>query len=114
MKPSKISFPTLLQDFFHRRLIGERAASSQTIASYRDAFELLLQFAEQRTGQTPSALTLTDLDAPMVLAFLDHLEEERGNSPRTRNLRLTAVRSFMRYASVRDPTSFGQETRPRA
>jgi site-specific recombinase XerD len=103
MKSSTISFPTLVQDFFHRRLINERAASAQTIASYRDAFELLLRFAEHRTGRPPSALALTDLDAPMILAFLDHLEEERGNSPRTRNLRLTAVRSFMRYASIRDP-----------
>lgn len=105
MKQPTIAFSTLVQDFFHRRLINERAASAQTVASYRDAFELLLHFAEHRTGRAASALTLSDLDAPMILTFLDHLEEERGNSPRTRNLRLTAVRSFMRYASVRDPAS---------
>lgn len=100
-----IGFPALLQDFFQRRLVTERGASAHTIASYRDTFELLLRYAEQRTGRTPSALTLDDLDAPTVLSFLDHLETERGNSPRTRNLRLTAIRSFMRHVSVRDPTS---------
>ena len=65
---------------------------------------MFLGYAAERTGRTPSALTLEDLDAPMVLDFLDHLETERGNSPRTRNLRLTAIRSFMRYASLREPT----------
>jgi integrase/recombinase XerD len=105
MSVPNINFPTLLQDFFQRRLIAERGMSAHTIASYRDSFELLLRYAEQRTGQTASALTLQDLDAPMILSFLDHLEAERCCGARTRNLRLTAVRSFMRYASVRDPTS---------
>ena len=104
MRPPKITFPALLQDFFQRRLVTQRGASAHTIASYRDTFELLLGYAEQSTGRTPSALTLEDLDAPLILAFLDYLEDERGNSPRTRNLRLTAIRSFMRYVSVRDPT----------
>ncbi|MPZ89650.1 MAG: tyrosine-type recombinase/integrase [Nitriliruptorales bacterium] len=97
-------FPALLQDFFQRRLIAERGVSAHTIASYRDTFELLLRYAARRSGRTPSALTLDDLDAPLVLDFLDHLETERGNSARTRNLRLTAIRSFMRHASLRDPT----------
>jgi integrase/recombinase XerD len=105
MRPPEIAFPTLLQDFFLRRLVAQRAASAQTIASYRDAFELLLRFLGQDTGRSPSALTLNDLDAPTILAFLDHLELKRGNSARTRNLRLTAIRSFMRYASVRDPAA---------
>jgi len=105
MMPPNIAFPALLQDFFQRRLIAERGVSAHTIASYRDTFELLLRYVEQRSGRSPSALKLEDLDAPVVLAFLDHIETERGNSPRTRNLRLTAIRSFMRYASVRDPTS---------
>ncbi len=105
MMPPEIAFPALLQGFFQRRLIAERGASAHTIASYRDTFELLFRYVEQQTGRPPSALTLQDLDAPMILAFLDHLEAERGNSPRTRNLRLTAIRSFWRYASVRDPTS---------
>ena len=98
------AFPALLQDFFHRRLVAQRGASAHTIASYRDTFTLFLGYAAQRTGRTPSALTLSDLDAPLVLGFLDHLETERSNSPRTRNLRLTAIRSFMRYASLREPT----------
>lgn len=105
MMPPTISFPTLVQDFFQRRLVAERGVSAHTVASYRDAFALFLRYVEQRTGRTATALTLPDLSAPLVLAFLDDLETERGNSPRTRNLRLTAIRSFMRYASVRDPTS---------
>lgn len=71
--------------------------------SYRDAFELLFGFVEQRTGKPPSALRLADLDAPLVLDFLDHLQTERGNSVRTRNARLAAIHSFMRYAALRDP-----------
>lgn len=105
MTHPKNAFPTLVQDFFLQRLTAQRGASVHTIASYRDTFELLLRFAEDATGRTPSELRLEDLDAPLVLDFLDHLEAERGNSPRTRNLRLTAIRSFMRYASVRDPAS---------
>ncbi len=104
MTPATPGFPALLQEFFQRRLLAERGVSAHTIASYRDTFELLLRYAERRTGRTPSALTLDDLDAPLVLDFLDHLETERGNSARTRNLRLTAIRSFMRYASLRNPT----------
>ena len=98
------AFPALLQDFFHRRLVAQRGVSTHTIASYRDTFTLFLGYAAERTGRTPSALTVSDLDAPMVLGFLDHLETERSNSPRTRNLRLTAIRSFMRYASLQEPT----------
>jgi site-specific recombinase XerD len=103
--PPTAGFPALLQQFFQRRLLAERGASAHTIASYRDTFELLLRYAERQTGRTASALTLADLDAPLVLAFLDHLEHERCNTPRTRNLRLTAIRSFMRYASLRDPAA---------
>ena len=99
------TFPGLLQDFFCRRLVAERGASTCTVASYRDTFELLLRFAERRTSRSPSALALADLDTPLVLAFLDHLETERGNSARTRNNRLAAIHSFMRYASLRDPAS---------
>lgn len=105
MRPPQIPFPALLQSFFQQRLIAQRGASAQTVASYRDTFELLLRYAEQATRHPPSALTLEDLDAPLVLAFLDHLEAKRGNCPRTRNLRLTAIRSFMRYTSVREPAA---------
>jgi integrase/recombinase XerD len=105
MRSPQIGFPQLMQDFFLRRLIAQRGASARTVEAYRDAFELLLGFAERRTGKPPSALCLADLDAPLVLDFLDHLETERGNSVRTRNARLAAIHSFMRYAAVRDPTS---------
>jgi len=105
MTPVKLSFPALLRDFFQQRLVAQRGVSAQTVASYRDAFEIFLRFTERRTGRTPSALTIEDLDAPAVLAFLDYLEEKRGNCPRTRNLRLTAIRSFLRYASLRDPAA---------
>jgi site-specific recombinase XerC len=89
---NSIALAALLQDFFQRRLINERGASAHTIASYRDTFTLLLGYAAQRRGRTPTALTLADLDAPLILTFLDHLETDRGNTARTRNLRLTAIR----------------------
>ena len=105
MRSPQIGFPQLVQDFFLRRLIAQRGASARTVEAYRDAFELLLGFAEQRTGKPPSALSLADLDAPLVLDFLDHLETRRGNTARTRNARLAAIHSFMRYAASRDPAS---------
>jgi len=105
MRAPQIAFPQLVQDFFLRRLIDQRGASARTVESYRDAFELLFGFVEQRLGKPPSALSLADLDAPMILDFLDHLETVRHNSPRTRNARLAAIHSFMRYAAVRDPAS---------
>jgi integrase/recombinase XerD len=105
VRAPRIEFPQLVQDFFLRRLVAQRGASARTVESYRDAFELLFGFIEQHTGKPPSALQLADLDAPVVLDFLDHLETGRGNSPRTRNARLAAIHSFMRYAAVRDPAS---------
>jgi integrase/recombinase XerD len=105
VRAPQIGFPQLVQDFFLRRLVAQRGASARTVESYRDAFELLFGFAEQRMGKSPSALELADLNAPLVLDFLDHLETERGNSVRTRNARLAAIHSFMRYAAVRDPAS---------
>ena len=105
MRAPQIGFPQLVQDFFLRRLVNERGASARTIESYRDAFELLFAFIEKRAGKLPSALSLADLDAPLVLDFLDHLETERGNTTRTRNARLAAIHSFMLYASIRDPAS---------
>jgi len=94
--------PTL-QAFFTDRLIGERQASPHTIAAYRDTLRLLLTFAAQRTGRQPSVLDIDDLDAPLIGAFLDHLEHERANSVRTRNARLAAIRSLLRYAALRHP-----------
>lgn len=111
MRAPQIGFAQLVQDFFLRRLIAQRGASARTVEAYRDAFELLFGFIEQRTGKPAAALQLADLDAPVVLDFLDHLETERGNSVRTRNARLAAVHSFMRYAAVRDPASLPITTR---
>jgi integrase/recombinase XerD len=105
VRAPRIGFGQLVQDFFLRRLVAQRGASARTIESYRDAFELLFGFVEARTGKPPSALQLANLDAPLVLDFLDHLETGRGNSVRTRNARLAAIHSFMRYAALRDPAS---------
>jgi site-specific recombinase XerD len=105
MRAARITFAQLVQDFFLRRLIDQRGASARTVESYRDAFQLLFEFIEQHIGQQPSALELADLDAPLVLDFLDYLETERGNSTRTRNARLAAIHSFMRYAQLRDPAA---------
>ena len=92
-----------LQTFFTERLIKQRGASPRTIASYRDTLRLLLRFAHDRNGKTPATLSWDDLDAATISAFLDHLEARRGNSPRTRNLRLTAIRSLIRWAALRHP-----------
>ena len=94
--------PTL-QAFFTDRLITQRDVSPSTIAAYRDTFRLLLAFAEQQTGKQPFQLDLADLDAPLIGAFLTHLEHDRGNTPRTRNARLAAIHSFCRYAALRHP-----------
>lgn len=94
--------PTL-QSFFTDRLAQQRRASPQTIACYRDSLKLLLVFVHQQTGKPPHTLDWEDLDTETICAFLDHLEAERHNSPRTRNLRLTAIRSLFAYASLRHP-----------
>jgi site-specific recombinase XerD len=94
--------PTL-QAFFTDRLTKQLHASPRTIASYRDTLRLLLRFAHDQTGTVPSALDWDDLDEPLIAAFLEHLETDRHNSARTRNLRLTAIRSLFHYASLRHP-----------
>ena len=100
-------FPALLQSFFTTRLMTQRRASPHTIASYRDTFRLLLQFAQKRVRKAPTQLTLEDLNASLIGAFLDDLEKRRGNGARSRNLRLTAVRSFFRYAALEAPGHAG-------
>jgi len=92
-----------LQAFFTDRLITQRNSSPQTIAAYRDTFRLLLTFAQRQTGKQPFQLDIDDLDAPLIGAFLTHLEKERGNSPRTRNARLGAIHSFYRFAALGHP-----------
>ena len=94
--------PTM-QAFFTDRLIRERNASPNTIAAYRDTMRLLLAFASDQLKIEPSRLAISDLDAPLIGAFLGHLEQARGCSPRTRNSRLTAIRSLYRYAARRHP-----------
>lgn len=98
------NFSGLLEAFFTDRLMRQRDASPHTIATYRDTFCLLLRFAQQRLKKTPSALTLADLDAPFIGAFLDHLEKDRRNTVRSRNCRLAAVRSFFQYVALHEPT----------
>jgi integrase/recombinase XerD len=111
MRAPAIGFDQLVQDFFVRRLIDQRGASARTVESYRDAFELLFGYVEEHFGKPPSALTIADLDAPVILDFLEHLECVRHNSARTRNARLAAIHSFMRYVAVRDPASLPITTR---
>jgi site-specific recombinase XerD len=94
--------PTL-QAFFTDRLIRQRGASPHTIAAYRDTMRLLLTFAQQRLSKPASALDLADLDAALIGAFLDHLQHERGNSVRTRNVRLAAIHSLFKFAALRHP-----------
>jgi len=96
--PSK--FATLLQRFFIERLMKQKNVSPQTVAAYRDAFKLLIAYLEKRP---PDAITLSDLDSKTVLGFLDFLEIERGNSIRSRNARLAAIRSFMRFVAMHSP-----------
>src|SRR5271156_2359620 len=98
-----VNLPALLQSFFTTRLMTQRKVSPHTIASYRDTFRLLLQFAQKRLRRAPSQLELENLDASLVDAFLEDLENRRGNGARSRNLRLTAIRSFFRYASLEAP-----------
>lgn len=97
------NFPALLERFFTQRLMTQRQASPHTIASYRDTFRLLLGFAQQQLHKPPSRLNLQDLDAPLIGAFLNDLEKRRGVTPRTRNVRLTGIRSFFRYAAYQEP-----------
>ena len=94
--------PTL-EAFFTERLMSQKRASRHTIAAYRDAFRLLLVFAQQRSGKPPSCLDFDDLDAPLVGAFLEDLEQARGNSARSRNARLAAIHSLFRFAALRHP-----------
>ena len=94
--------PTM-QAYFTDRLIGQRSASPNTIAAYRDTFRLLLAFAAERAGTAPSQLDIAVLDAPLIAAFLEHLERDRGNSTQTRNNRLAAIHSLFAYLALQHP-----------
>ena len=96
-------FPRLLAAFFTERLMRQRQASPHTIASYRDTFRLLVQHAASEMNKAPSQLLIEEFDTPFIGAFLDHLESQRGNSARTRNVRLAAIHSFFRYVALHEP-----------
>lgn len=103
--PKPPSFALLVQQFFTEYLVAQRALSPRTIACYRDALMLFLDFAGRKLGQTPTALRLVDIQPDLILAFLSHLEHERHNSIRSRNLRLSALRTFLKFAGRRDVES---------
>ena len=102
------SLATLLERFFIERLMRQRQVSPHTVSSYRDTFRLLLHFAHRRLHKPPSQLTLAEVDAPLITAFLDDLEASRKITARSRNLRLTAIRSFFRFAAYEEPTHASQ------
>lgn len=97
------TFAALLQGFFTERLLRQMRASPSTVSGYRDAFRLLLRYASGQLKKSPSDLTLEDLGPPLVIDFLEHLEGGRGNTTRTRNNRLAAIRSFFRYVATSEP-----------
>jgi integrase/recombinase XerD len=97
------TFPALLEAFFTDRLIRQRQASPHTLASYRDTFCLLLCYAQQQRRKAPTDIRLEDLDTAFLGAFLDHLENHRDNSARSRNVRLAAIHSFFRYVALHSP-----------
>jgi site-specific recombinase XerD len=102
------SFPALLERFFTQRLMQQRQASPHTISSYRDTFRQFLKFVEQRLHKPPSHLSFEEIDAPLVVTFLDSLEKQQGLSVRSRNLRLTAIHSFFRYTAFEAPAHSAQ------
>ena len=101
----------LLQSFFTEHMLSHRRASQQTVDSYRDTFRLLLRFLQQTTAKEPSRLQVADFDAPAILDFLDHIEQQRKNQIQSRNVRLAAIRSFFRLVALRDPASVNVVTR---
>jgi site-specific recombinase XerD len=103
--PKPPSFAALVQQFFTEYLVAQRSVSPRTVACYRDALMLFLGFAHGKLGKAPTALQLADLNPDLILAFLDHLEHERHNTVRSRNLRLTALRAFLKFAGRRDVSS---------
>jgi site-specific recombinase XerD len=102
------TFAPLLERFFTQRLMQQRQASPHTISSYRDTFRQFLKFVQQRLHKPPSRLNFADIDAPLIVAFLDELEKHRGVSVRTRNLRLAAIHSFFHYAALETPVHSAQ------
>lgn len=102
------SFAPLVERFFTQRLMQQRQASPHTISSYRDSFRQFLKFVEQRLHKPPARLSFEEIDAPLIVAFLEDLEKRQGVSVRSRNLRLTAIHSFFRYAAFEAPDHAAQ------
>lgn len=102
------SFASLVERFFTQRLMQQRQASPHTISSYRDTFRQFLKFVQQRLHKPPSRLSFEEIDAPLIVAFLDEMEKRKRVSIRSRNLRLTAIHSFFRYAAYEAPEHSAQ------
>ena len=102
------SFAPLLERFFTQRLMQQRQASPHTISAYRDTFRQFLKFVQQRLHKPPARLSFEEIDAPLIVAFLDDLEKRQGVSVRSRNLRLTAIHSLFRYAAFEAPAQSAQ------
>ena len=99
------------QAFFVEYLLNQKHASPRTLAAYRDAVRLLLRFVHGTQGIEPSGLKVENLDAPVILASLDHIEHQRANSVRSRNARLAAIRSFFRFVQMREPAAIAVASR---
>jgi integrase/recombinase XerD len=111
MTKSNLALAPLLRRYFLERLIEQRGASPATVAAYRDAFRILLQFAEKKLRRPAASLLFEDLTPSIILAFLAHLERERGNCARTRNARLAVIRSFAKYAGSEEPVALDHARR---
>ncbi len=111
MTAPSVPAAALVQAFFVEYLLNQKHASPRTLAAYRDAFRLLLRFVRETQGVEPALLTVDNLDAPVILAFLDHIERQRENSIRSRNARLAAIRSFFPFVEMREPAAIAVASR---
>lgn len=109
--PASVPAASLVQAFFVEYLLNQKNASPRTVAAYRDAFRLLLRFIHETKGVQPAALSAADLDAPVILAFLDNIEQQRANCIRSRNARLAAIRSFFRFVQMQEPAGLAVASR---
>jgi len=111
MKQDSNQIGPMLQNFFVEYLCNLKRVSTQTISSYRDTFRLLLEFIHDKYRIEPAAVSIKNLDVDVIISFLNHLEQSRHNSIRSRNLRLAAIRSFFRLVALRDPSQVNHATR---
>jgi site-specific recombinase XerD len=111
MTTSSVPAAALVQAFFVEYLLNQKHASPRTLATYRDAFRLVLRFVHETKGVQPAAISVADLDAPTILAFLDHIEQKRANCISSRNARLAAIRSFFRFVQMQEPAGLAVASR---